>query len=243
MSKADNNILGLEHGKIGDRIAVVLDGKQIYKKLYKPTNPRTPQQQKHRAKLAFVNRLSKELADAVNLGFAKMPQRGSGQTARNVFVHENFYNGALVWIELERNGMDKTQKDEDAGEWSFRPDLLCLAQGPRYIGQGIKAEVRDGRLHIICPDTGMNNSDGVTDDQLMVAIYRPAVPTLHLLYGPLREECSKCDFELPETEGEEDVMLVYVWFQATKYHRSEGYKTTVHPGQASKSIYLGTFSK
>ena len=44
MSKADNNILGLEHGKIGDRIAVVLDGKQIYKKLYKPTNPRTPQQ-------------------------------------------------------------------------------------------------------------------------------------------------------------------------------------------------------
>lgn len=59
MSKADNNIPGLEHGKIGDRIAVVLNKKLIYKKLYKPTNPQTPEQQKHRAKLAFVNRLSK----------------------------------------------------------------------------------------------------------------------------------------------------------------------------------------
>ena len=44
---------------------MVLDGKQIYKKLYKPTNPRTPKQQMHRAKLAFVNRLSKALAEAV----------------------------------------------------------------------------------------------------------------------------------------------------------------------------------
>ena len=230
MSKADNNILGLEHGKIGDRIAVVLDGKQVYKKLYRPTNPRTPQQQKHRAKLAFVNRLSKELAEAVNRGFAKVPQRGSGQTARNAFVHENFHNGALVW-------------DEESGEWSFRPDLLCLAQGPRYVGQGIAAEMHDGRLHIACPDTGMNNTHGVTDDQLMVAIYRPAVPALHLLNGPLREACSECIVELPETEGEEDVMLVYLWFQATKYHRSGGGKITVSPGQASKSVFLGAFSK
>ena len=47
MSHTDGNIWGLEHGKIGDRIAVVLGGKQIYKKLYKPTNPRTPKQQMH----------------------------------------------------------------------------------------------------------------------------------------------------------------------------------------------------
>ena len=100
----------------------------------------------------------------MNLGFAKMPQRGSGQTARNVFVHENFYNGALVWTEREQNGVDETHKDDNTGEWSFRPDLLCLAQGPRYIGLGIKAEVRDGRLHIICPDTGIDSSNGVTDD-------------------------------------------------------------------------------
>lgn len=80
MSHTDGNTFGLEHGKIGDRIAVVLDGKQIYKKLYKPTNPRTPKQQMHRAKLAFVNRLSKELAEAVNLGFEMVPEKGSGQT-------------------------------------------------------------------------------------------------------------------------------------------------------------------
>ena len=133
--------------------------------------------------------------------------------------------------------------DEESGEWSFRPDLLCLAQGPRYVGQGIAAEMHDGRLHIACPDTGMNNTHGVTDDQLMVAIYRPAVPALHLLNGPLREACSECIVELPETEGEEDMMLVYVWFQATKYHRSGGGKITVRPGQASKSVFLGAFSK
>lgn len=37
MSRAEKNIIGLEHGKVGDRIAVVLNGQQIYKKLYKPT--------------------------------------------------------------------------------------------------------------------------------------------------------------------------------------------------------------
>lgn len=82
MSHTDGNTFGLEHGKIGDRIAVVLDGKQIYKKLYKPTNPRTPKQQMHREKLAFVNWLSKALAEAVNLGFEMVPEKGSGQTAR-----------------------------------------------------------------------------------------------------------------------------------------------------------------
>ena len=58
MSHTDGNTFGLEHGKIGDRIAVVLNGKQVYKRLYKPTNPRTPKQQMHRAKLAYINRLS-----------------------------------------------------------------------------------------------------------------------------------------------------------------------------------------
>ena len=54
MSHTDRNTFGLEHGKIGDRIAVVLDGKQIYKKLYKPTNPRTPKQQMHRGARGWV---------------------------------------------------------------------------------------------------------------------------------------------------------------------------------------------
>lgn len=97
MSHTDGNTFGLEHGKIGDRIAVVLDGKQIYKKLYKPTNPRTPKQQMHRAKLAFVNRLSKELAEAVNLGFEMVPEKGSGQTARNAFVKMNWDNGSHLY--------------------------------------------------------------------------------------------------------------------------------------------------
>ena len=228
MSKADRNIMGLEHGKNGDRIAVVLKGQQIYKKLYKPTNPRTPEQQKHRKKLGSVNQLSKVLAEAVNRGFAKVPEPGSSQTARNAFTHENFYNGAMLW-------------DEETEKWYIRPELLKLAMGPRYVGVEMKAEVRGGRLHISCPDTGMYDPHGVKDDQLLVAIYRPEVPTLHLLEGPLREACGECDFPLPETEGEDDVMHIYTWFQATKYHRSGGGKITVRPGQASQSVYLGCF--
>ena len=96
MSHTDRNTFGLEHGKIGDRIAVVLDGKQIYKKLYRPTNPRTPKQQMHRAKIAFVNRLSSVLAEAVNLGFEMVPEKGSGQSPRNAFVKENWNNGAVL---------------------------------------------------------------------------------------------------------------------------------------------------
>lgn len=228
MAKGDRKNPGLIHGKHGNLIGRVRDGIQTFTGLYWPTNPRTTEQQKHRAKLAFVNRLSKVLDEAVNRGFALVPKSGSGQTARNAFVHENFYNGAIVW-------------DEEMGEWGLRPELLTLAIGPRYIGMGMKAEVRDGQLHINCPDTGMSDSHGVKDDQLMVAIYRPAVPTMHLFGGPMREACGESAYELPKAEGEEDVILVYAWFQATSYHRSGGGKVTVRPGQASRSVFLGSF--
>ena len=132
MSHTDGNTFGLEHGKIGDRIAVVLDGKQIFKKLYKSTNPRTPKQQMHRAKLAFVNRLSKELAEAVNLGFEMVPEKGSGQTARNAFVKMNWDNGSVAW-------------DEEKSEWGIVPQSWCWITG-RDISAGILPQrcVTDG---------------------------------------------------------------------------------------------------
>lgn len=250
MSHTDRNTLGLEHGKIGDRIAVVLDGKQIYKKLYKPTNPRTPKQQMHRAKIAFINRLSKELAEAVNLGFEMVPEKGSGQTARNAFVKMNWDNGALVWLERKEEdtaggGLDQENDasgSELPGEWGIVPQRLVLAYGPRFIGQRMKASVRDGRLHVSCPDPRLDDPHAVGDDRLMVAVYRPAVPVLHLYPGPLRKACKECCFDLPaDAGGEEEVMHVYAWFQATTYHRSGGGKITVRPGQASPSIYLGSF--
>lgn len=229
MSHTDGNTFGLEHGKIGDRIAVVLDGKQIYKKLYKPTNPRTPKQQMHRAKIAFVNRLSKELAEAVNLGFEMVPEKGSGQTARNAFVKMNWGNGSVAW-------------DEEKGEWGIVPQGLVLAYGPRYICRDITAEVRDGRLYVLCPNPGLDDPHAMSDDQLMVAVYRPAVPTMHLYSGPLRKACKECYFDLPaDTGSEEEVMHIYAWFQATTYHRSGGGNITVRPGQASPSVYLGSF--
>lgn len=229
MSHTDGNTFGLEHGKIGDRIAVVLNGKQIYKKLYKPTNPRTPKQQMHRAKLAFVNRLSKELAEAVNLGFEMVPEKGSGQTARNAFVKMNWDNGSVAW-------------DEEKNEWGIVPQRLVLAYGPRYICRDIAAEVRDGRLHVLCPNPGLDDPHAVGDDRLMVAVYRPAVPTMHLFPGPLRKACKECCFDLSaDAGGEEEVMHVYAWFHATTYHRSGGGKITVRPGQASPSVYLGSF--
>lgn len=264
MSHTDRNTFGLEHGKIGDRIAVVLDGKQIYKKLYKPTNPRTPKQQMHRAKIAFVNRLSSVLAEAVNLGFEKVPEPGSGQSPRNAFVKENWNNGALVWLEREEsraNGLTSDEREEDAGfdasgqtqgneasgvelqgEWCIVPQRLVLAYGPRCIGQRMTASVRDGRLYVSCPDPEMDDSHSVGDDRLMVAMYRPAVPTVHVFSGPLRKDCHECCFDLPtDVSGEEDVMHVYAWFRATAYHRSGGGKITVRPGQASPSVYLGSF--
>ena len=229
MSHTDGNTFGLEHGKIGDRIAVVLDGKQIYKKLYKPTNPRTPKQQMHRAKLAFVNRLSKELAEAVNLGFEMVPEKGSGQTARNAFVKMNWDNGSVAW-------------DEEKSEWGIVPQRLVLANGPRYICRDIAAEVRDGRLHVLCPNPGLDDPHAVGDDRLMVAVYRPAVPTMHLFPGPLRKACKECCFDLSaDAVSEEEVMHVYAWFQATAYHRAGNGKITVRPRQASPSVYLGSF--
>lgn len=252
MSHTDRNTFGLEHGKIGDRIAVVLDGKQIYKKLYKPTNPRTPKQQMHRAKIAFINRLSKELAEAVNLGFEMVPEKGSGQSPRNAFVKENWNNGALVWLEREADeaGIDVNGQSQGndasgvelSGEWGIVPQRLVLAYGPRFIGQRMKASVREGKLFVSCPDPGMGDSHSVGDDRLMVAVYRPAVPTVHLYPGPLRKVCHECSFDFPsDINGKEDVMHVYAWFRATTYHRSGGGKITVRPGQASPSVYLGSF--
>lgn len=251
ISHTDRNTFGLEHGKIGDRIAVVLDGKQIYKKLYKPTNPRTPKQQMHRAKIAFVNRLSSVLAAAVNLGFEKVPEPGSGQSPRNAFVKENWNNGALVWLEREEDAdvdaSGQTQGNEASGvelsgEWGIVPQRLVVAYGPRCIGQRMTASVRDGKLYVSCPNPEMDDSHSVGDGRLMVAVYRPSIPTVHVFSGPLRKDCHECCFDLPtDVSGEKDVMQVYAWFQATTYHRSSGEKITVRPGQASPSVYLGSF--
>lgn len=228
MSRAEKNIIGLEHGKVGDRIGVVRGGKQYYKGLYKPTNPRSPKQQMHRDKLAFLNRLSAVLADAVNLGFAMVPKPGSGQTARNAFVHENWENGTAVW-------------DDEHGEWDLCPERLLLAKGPRFISGDISAAVSEGQLHISCPTPGMSDSHSVADDRMYVAVYRPEASRLHLFAGPLREDCSECEFALPEEVlGKNEEMHVYVWFQATRYHRSGGGKITVRPNQASPSLYLGS---
>lgn len=266
MSHTDRNTFGLEHGKIGDRIAVVLDGKQIYKKLYKPTNPRTPKQQMHRAKIAFINRLSSVLADAVNVGFEKVPEPGSGHSPRNAFVKENWDNGALVWTERKQsraNGLTSDEREEDeagvdasgqsqgndtsgvelTGEWGIVPQQLVVAYGPRYIGQRMTASVRDGKLYVSCPDPGLDDSHAVGDDRLMAAVYRHAVPTVHLYPGPLRKNCHECCFDLPtDISDEENLMHIYAWFRATTYHRSGGGKITVRPGQASPSVYLGSFN-
>ena len=249
MSHTDRNTFGLEHGKIGDRIAVVLDGKQIYKKLYKPTNPRTPKQQMHRAKIAYINRLSSVLAEAVNLGFEMVPEKGSGQSPRNAFVKKNWNNGALVWMGHEEDNVAAGEQeggvsgDALPGEWVIVPQRLLLAYGPRYIGLGMTAEVRDGRLHVSCPDPGVDDPHAVGDDRLMVAVYRPAAPTLHLYPGPLRKNCRECCFDLPtDISDEENLMHIYAWFRATTYHRSGGGKITVRPGQASPSVYLGSFN-
>ena len=259
MSHTDGNTFGLEHGKIGDRIAVVLNGKQVYKRLYKPTNPRTPKQQMHRAKLAYINRLSKVLAEAVNLGFA-LAAKSDAMSARNAFVKANWANGALVWMEWDEHeagvGAPKGGDGNDgpSGKWALVPERLMLASGTRHIGMGMTATVRDGRLHIDCPDPGLDDPHAVKDDRLMVAVYRPAAEKVRLFEGPLRKDCRESDYDLPaewnasegeranRTDDKEDTVYVYVWFQATRYHRSGGGKVTVRPGQASASVCLGGFT-
>lgn len=84
MAKGDNSTSGLVRGKLGDRIGKVRGGKQIYTKLYSPTNPRTPDQQKHRNKLGLANKLSKVLAEAVNRGFERAGK--PGQASRSIYL-------------------------------------------------------------------------------------------------------------------------------------------------------------
>ena len=225
MSKIDSS--GLEHGRRGDKIYVVLNGQQIKKDPYRPTNPRSPAQQMHRAKLAFANRLSAQLAEAVNLGFLRVAEETKKQTPRNAFVKANWENGALCW-------------NEETSAWELHPEHLLLAQGPRHIPTDITAEVDGNILRITCPDSGICNSYAVIDDCLYVAVFLPDVPTLKLYTGPTRADCAQCVFELPEGVPH-TTMHVYAWFQATCFHRSTGTRAQVRPDQASPSLYLGTF--
>jgi hypothetical protein len=225
MSKIDSN--GLEHGKRGNNIYVGLNGQQVKKDLYRPTNPRTPAQQRHRAKLAFANRLSAHLAEAVNLGFARVAEASKAMTPRNAFVKANWDNGSLRW-------------NEEATLWELCPERLLLANGPRHIPYGMTAEVEGNTLHIACPDTGLSHPDAVPDDQLIVAVYLPDLPALMLYRGPMRDHCSQCTFELPGELPQAD-MHVYAWFQATSFHRASGFKSQVRPDQSSPSLHLSTF--
>lgn len=227
MSKIDSN--GLEHGKRGDKIYVVLNGQQIKKDPYRPTNPRTPAQQRHRAKLAFANRLSAQLAEAVNLGFLRVAEETKKQTPRNAFVKANWDNGALCW-------------DEETCAWELCPERLLLAQGPRHIPYDITADIDGNLLRITCPDPGLGDSYAVPDERLYVAAYLPEVPSFILYEGPLRSSCSRCTFELPDEWSDlPAAMHVYVWFQATCFHRAAGTRAQVRPDQSSPSRYLGTF--
>ena len=227
MSKIDSS--GLEHGRRGDKIYVVLNGQQIKKDPYRPTNPRSPAQQKHRAKIAFINQLSAQLSVAVNLGFLRVAEETKKQTPRNAFVKANWENGALCW-------------NEETAAWDLCPERLLLAEGPRHFPAGITTEVEGNLLHITCPDSGLGDMYAVPDDRLYVAVYLPAVAALMHYTGPLRSQCSQCTFELPdELCSTHADMHVYAWFQATSFHRATGSRARVHPNQASPSRYLGTF--
>lgn len=225
MSKIDSS--GLEHGRRGNKIYVVLNGQQIMKDAYRPTNPRTPAQQRHRAKIALINQLSAQLAEAVNLGFLRVAEEAKRQTPRNAFVKANWENRALCW-------------NEETTSWDLCPRRLLLAEGPRHIPAVITAEVEGNLLRISCPDPGLGNEYAVSDDRLYVAVYLPDAQATKLYAGPMRADCTQCTFELPE-ELTHAAMHVYVWFQATCFHRATGSRAQVRPDQASPSRYLGTF--
>lgn len=227
MSKIDSN--GIEHGKRGNKVYVGLKNQQVIKDLYSPTNPRTSAQQKHRAKLAFANRLSAHLSEAVNLGFARVAEETKGLTPRNAFVKANWDNGAMRW-------------NEETSLWELCPEQLLLAQGPRHIPANITAELDGNLLRITCPDAGLYEMHAVPDDQLLVAVYMPDLPAMMLYHGPMRDSCSQCTFELPtEMCASGSQMHVYAWFCATCFHRATATKSQVRPDQSSPSRHLGTF--
>ena len=227
MSKIDAN--GMEHGRRGNIIYTVLNGQQIKKDPYRPTNPRSPAQQKHRAKIALINQLSAQLAEAVNLGFLRVAEEAKNQTPRNAFVKANWDNGALCW-------------NDETTVWELCPERLLMAEGPRYIPADITAEVNGGILRITCPDTGLGDKYAVPDDRLYVAVCMPDVPALKLYAGPMRADCAQCIFDIPEELFvSHATMHVYAWFQATCFHRATGSRAQVRPDQASPSRYLGTF--
>lgn len=226
MSKIDSS--GLEHGKRGDIIYVVLNGKQIKKDPYKPSNPRTPAQQKHRAKLAFANRLAAQLADAVNIGFACVEEKKDGLSPRNHFVKRNWDNGSLHW-------------NEDNASWELCPQHLLLADGPRSIGCEITASVEEGMLRITCTDYSKGDNYALPDDRLVMAIYQTELSKCLVYEGPRRADADECTISLPHplSRGQ---MHVYAWFRATKFHKSDGSHAIARPNQCSPSCFLGTFS-
>jgi hypothetical protein len=227
MSKIDAS--GIEHGKRGGKVYQEVRGQQIVKNLYKPTNPRSPKQQQHRAKLAFINRLSAHLAEAVNIGFARAPDADVKHTPRNAFVKKNWDNGALQW-------------NEETGVWELCPKHLKVADGPRYVPDNMTAEVSDGRLYITCPDPGVEEKNAVADERMLVLVYWPEASVARLYSGPSREECFKFYFVLPDDLCKSGgAMHVYAWFWAPNYHAATDGHDRVFIDYASPSRYLGTF--
>lgn len=225
MSKIDST--GMEHGKRGNAIYVVLNGQQIKKELYRPTTPRTPAQQKHRSKIGTINRLSAHLAEAINLGFLRVAEAAKNQSPRNAFVKANWDNGTLRW-------------NEKTSTWQLNPEQLLLAQGPRHIPANLTADVEGNTLRITCPDPELSNINAAPDDQLLVALYLPELPALKLYTGPLRADFTQCTFQLPDAPHTTQAH-VYAWFQATHFHRATHSRLQVRPDQSSPSRHLTTF--
>lgn len=225
MSKIDSS--GLEHGKRGNTIYVVLNGKQIKKEPYKPTNPRSPAQQKHRTKLAFASRLAAQLADAVNIGFARVDEKKDNLAPRNHFVKKNRDDGALQW-------------DEGGSTWQLCPQRLLLADGPRSIACEFTVAVEGENLHITCADYSKDDNFALPDDCLFVAVYQPDVPRCVVYEGPMRVDAGEWMIPLPHPMFQ-GPMHVYTWFRATGFHKPDDFHATARPNQCSPSRFLGTF--
>ena len=219
-------LLGQQRGKVGPVVGRVVDGVQIFSG-YEPhvSNPRSAGQTAHRERFGTINRLSRTMAEAVNVGFRQVAMGRAMTSPRNLFVSANMEHVAY-------------SEAEGATEVDYRALVVAAGRAPGVSFGSPRCE-EERRLVV---DFQTAEGNGGVGAMALDAVFLVA----------LQAEADQCVVgKASRREGQVEAVWPQGWTggvarvwgfvcsATTRTVRFDSVGLTLHRDECSPSVYLG----
>lgn len=223
MSKNTQGFMGVQIGKLGPAVGYIYRGQQAYRAYTKDIrNPRTEKQVISRLRFSELSRLSRAYAPAIALGLGRYARQRGGYY-RPTFVKLN-------WDAVTAN---------TRGEINVEYSALILATGSTVnVEYGAPSFGTPATVEV----TFRPNSDtpGALDTDLVyIVAYNPGTGIAIASNGAPRTSGTASLTVPTNWSGEQVHVYAFVRNSLTEPTWNEAIQTTVEPGIASDTVYLG----